>query len=224
MRILIVEDEKDLQNVLANRLKVENYSVDACGNGADALDYISMASYDLIVLDIMIPEVNGLEVLQHIRDEGNRTPVLLLTAKDTIEDRVKGLDLGADDYLIKPFAFDELLARIRVLMRRQSGNTSNIYEMGDLVVDCNAHKVTRQGKIIDLSSKEFAILEYMIRNKDIVLSRDNIEQHVWNYDYEGGSNIVDVYIRYLRKKIDNDFEVKLIHTIRGSGYVLRIES
>lgn len=224
MRILIVEDEKDLQNVLANRLKVENYSVDACGNGADALDYISMASYDLIVLDIMIPEVNGLEVLQHIRDEGNRTPVLLLTAKDTIEDRVKGLDLGADDYLIKPFAFDELLARIRVLMRRQSGNTSNVYEMGDLVVDCNTHKVTRQGKNIDLSSKEFAILEYMIRNKDIVLSRDNIEQHVWNYDYEGGSNIVDVYIRYLRKKIDNDFEIKLIHTIRGSGYVLRIES
>jgi two-component system copper resistance phosphate regulon response regulator CusR len=224
MRILIVEDEKDLQNVLANRLKVENYSVDACGNGADALDYISMASYDLIVLDIMIPEVNGLEVLQHIREEGNRTPVLLLTAKDTVEDRVKGLDLGADDYLIKPFAFDELLARIRVLMRRQSGNTSNVYEMGDLVVDCNTHKVTRQGKNIDLSSKEFAILEYMIRNKDIVLSRDNIEQHVWNYDYEGGSNIVDVYIRYLRKKIDNDFEIKLIHTIRGSGYVLRIES
>ncbi|OCA89913.1 MULTISPECIES: response regulator transcription factor [unclassified Bacillus (in: firmicutes)] len=224
MRILIVEDEQDLQNVLANRLKVENYSVDACGNGSDALDYISMASYDLIVLDIMIPEVNGLEVLQHIREEGNRTPVLLLTAKDTIEDRVKGLDLGADDYLIKPFAFDELLARIRVLMRRQSGNTSNVYEMGDLVVDCNTHKVTRQGKNIDLSSKEFAILEYMIRNKDIVLSRDNIEQHVWNYDYEGGSNIIDVYIRYLRKKIDNDFEIKLIHTIRGSGYVLRIES
>ncbi len=224
MRILIVEDEKDLQNVLANRLKVENYSVDACGNGADALDFISMASYDLIVLDIMIPEVNGLEVLQHIRAEGNRTPVLLLTAKDTIEDRVKGLDLGADDYLIKPFAFDELLARVRVLMRRQSGNTSNVYEIGDLTVDCNTHKVTRQDKNIDLSSKEFAILEYMIRNKDIVLSRENIEQHVWNYDYEGGSNIIDVYIRYLRKKIDNDFEIKLIHTVRGSGYVLREES
>ncbi len=224
MRILIVEDEKDLQKVLASRLKVENYSVDACENGADALNYISMASYDLIVLDIMIPEINGLEVLQHIRKEGNRTPVLLLTAKDTVEDRVKGLDSGADDYLIKPFAFDELLARIRVLMRRPSGNTSNVYELGDLVVDCNTHKVTRQGQNIDLSSKEFAILEYMIRNKEIVLSRDNIEQHVWNYDYEGGSNIVDVYIRYLRKKIDKDFEVKLIHTIRGSGYVLRIES
>ena len=224
MRILIAEDEPDLQKVLMNRLKAENYSVDGCGNGQDALDYISMASYDLIVLDIMMPIMNGLEVLKHIRGEGILTPVLLLTAKDTVEDRVNGLDLGADDYLIKPFAFDELLARIRVLMRRQTGHVSNIYEIGDLVVDCNTRKVTRQDRTIELSSKEFAILEYMIRNKDIVLSRENIEQHVWNYDYEGGSNIVDVYIRYLRKKIDKDFDVKLIHTIRGSGYVLRIES
>ena len=224
MRILIAEDEPDLQKVLMNRLKAENYSVDACGNGQDALDYISMASYDLIILDIMMPIMNGLEVLKHIRGEGILTPVLLLTAKDTVEDRVNGLDLGADDYLIKPFAFDELLARIRVLMRRQTGHVSNIYEIGDLVVDCNTRKVTRQDRTIELSSKEFAILEYMIRNKDIVLSRENIEQHVWNYDYEGGSNIVDVYIRYLRKKIDKDFDVKLIHTIRGSGYVLRIES
>ena len=224
MRILIAEDEPDLQKVLANRLKAENYSVDACGNGNDALDYISMASYDLIVLDIMMPGISGLGVLKQIRSEENLTPVLLLTAKDTVEDRVMGLDSGADDYLIKPFAFDELLARIRVLMRRKTGNVSNVYEIGDLVVDCNTRKVTRQGQNIELSSKEFAILEYMIRNKDIVLSRDNIEQHVWNYDYEGGSNIVDVYIRYLRRKIDKDFDVKLIHTIRGSGYVLRVES
>ena len=224
MRILIAEDEPDLQKVLANRLKAENYSVDTCGNGNDALDYISITSYDLIVLDIMMPGMSGLEVLKHIRSEGNLTPVLLLTAKDTVEDRVKGLDLGADDYLIKPFAFDELLARIRVLMRRQTGSVSNVYVIDDLVLDCNTRKVTRQGQHIELSSKEFAILEYMIRNKDIVLSRDNIEQHVWNYDYEGGSNIVDVYIRYLRRKIDKDFEVKLIHTIRGSGYVLRVQS
>ena len=224
MRILIAEDEPDLQKVLMNRLKAENYSVDACGNGNDALDYISIASYDLIVLDIMMPGISGLEVLKHIRSEGNHTPVLLLTAKDTVEDRVKGLDLGADDYLIKPFAFDELLARIRVLMRRQTGSVSNVYEIDDLVVDCNTRKVTRQDQNIELSSKEFAILEYMIRNKDIVLSRDNIEQHVWNYDYEGGSNIVDVYIRYLRRKIDKDFDTKLIHTIRGSGYVLRVKS
>ena len=224
MRILIAEDEPDLQRVLGNRLKAEHYSVDTCGNGQDALDYISMASYDAIVLDIMMPGKSGLEVLKHIRREGDTTPVLLLTAKDTVEDRVNGLDLGADDYLVKPFAFDELLARLRVLIRRQTGSVSNVYELGDLVVDCNTRKVTRKGQNIELSSKEFAILEYMIRNKDIVLSRENIEQHVWNYDYEGGSNIVDVYIRYLRRKIDKDFDVKLIHTIRGSGYVLRNES
>ncbi len=224
MRILIVEDEQDLQNILVKRLKAEHYSVDACGNGRDALDYIAMASYDLIVLDIMIPGIDGLEVLRRMRDERNTTPVLLLTAKDAIEDRVKGLDSGADDYLVKPFAFDELLARIRVLMRRQTGSTSNVFEMADLVVDCNTHKVTRQGKAIELSSKEFAILEYMIRNKEVVLTRDKIEQHVWNYEYEGGSNIVDVYIRYLRKKIDSGFDVKLIHTVRGAGYVLRVES
>lgn len=224
MRVLIVEDEQDLQNILVKRLNAEYYSVDACGNGEDALDYISMATYDLIVLDIMIPGIDGLQVLQRLRADNNTTPVLLLTAKDAIDDRVTGLDLGADDYLVKPFAFDELLARIRVLMRRQTGNTSNVFEMADLVVDCNTHKVTRGDQVIDLSSKEFAILEYMIRNKEVVLTRDKIEQHVWNYDYEGGSNIVDVYIRYLRKKIDSQFETKLIHTVRGAGYVLRVES
>ncbi|HDR7517920.1 response regulator transcription factor [Bacillus mobilis] len=224
MRVLIVEDEQDLQNILVKRLNVEHYSVDSCGNGEDALDYINMATYDLIVLDIMIPGINGLQVLQRLRADNNITPVLLLTAKDTIDDRVTGLDLGADDYLVKPFAFDELLARIRVLMRRNTGNTSNVFEIADLVVDCNMHKVTRGDQVITLSSKEFAILEYMIRNKEVVLTRDKIEQHVWNYDYEGGSNIIDVYVRYLRKKIDSQFETKLIHTVRGTGYVLRVES
>ncbi|WP_050615542.1 response regulator transcription factor [Bacillus testis] len=224
MRILIVEDEQDLQNILAKRLKAEHYSVDACGNGRDALDYIAMASYDLILLDIMIPGIDGLEVLRRMRYERNTTPVLLLTAKDAIEDRVKGLDLGADDYVVKPFAFDELLARIRVLMRRQTGSTSNVFEVADLTVDCNTHRVTRGDRAIELSSKEFAMLEYMIRNKEIVLTRDRIQQHIWNYEYEGGSNIVDVYIRYLRKKIDSGFDVKLIHTIRGAGYVLRADS
>ncbi|PEW93063.1 DNA-binding response regulator [Bacillus cereus] len=224
MRVLIVEDEEDLQNILVKRLNAEYYSVDGCGNGEDALDYISMATYDLIVLDIMIPGIDGLQVLQRLRADNNTTPVLLLTAKDTIDDRVKGLDLGADDYLVKPFAFDELLARIRVLMRRKTGNTSNAFEIADLVVDCNMHKVTRGDQVITLSSKEFAILEYMIRNKEVVLTRDKIEQHVWNYDYEGGSNIIDVYVRYLRKKIDSQFETKLIHTVRGTGYVLRVES
>lgn len=224
MRVLIVEDEQDLQNILVKRLHAEHYSVDGCGSGEDALDYISMATYDLIVLDIMIPGINGLQVLQRLRADNNTTPVLLLTAKDTIDDRVKGLDLGADDYLVKPFAFDELLARIRVLMRRKTGNTSNVFEIAGLVVDCNMHKVTRGDQVINLSSKEFAILEYMIRNKEVVLTRDKIEQHVWNYDYEGGSNIIDVYVRYLRKKIDSQFETKLIHTVRGTGYVLRVES
>mgnify|MGYP003419330588 FL=1 len=224
MRILIVEDEIDLQNILVKRLSLENYSVDACDNGNDAIHYIRMTSYDLVILDIMLPGANGLQVLQTIRAEHNSTPVLLLTAKDAIEDRVAGLDLGADDYLVKPFAFDELLARMRVLTRRQIGSTTNIYQIDDLIVDSNKQKVSRAGNLIELSSKEFAILEYMIRNKDVVLTRDKIEQHVWNYDYEGGSNIIDVYIRYLRKKIDSGYETKLIHTIRGAGYVLRVKS
>ena len=223
MRILLVEDEPDLLNVLVKRLESEFYSVDSCSNGYDALDYIRMASYDIIVLDIMIPGIDGLQVLETIRKENNPTPVLLLTAKDAIEDRVKGLNAGADDYLVKPFAFDELLARLRVLMRRQAGGTSNVFEIDDLTVDCNSHEVKRGGQTIELSSKEFALLEYMIRNKEIVLSRDKIEQHIWNYDYEGGSNIIDVYIRYLRKKIDSGHETKLIHTVRGAGYVLRVK-
>ena len=224
MRILIVEDELDLQNILTKRLRAEYYSVDACDNGNDALEYIHLTPYDIIILDIMIPGVDGLQVLQMMRAENNNTPVLLLTAKDSIEDRVKGLDYGADDYLVKPFAFDELLARMRVLTRRQIGSTTNIYQIDDLIVDSNKQKVSRAGNLIELSSKEFAILEYMIRNKDVVLTRDKIEQHVWNYDYEGGSNIIDVYIRYLRKKIDSGYETKLIHTIRGAGYVLRVKS
>ena len=224
MRILIVEDEQDLRQVLVKRLIADHYSVDAVDNGADALYYMSLADYDCVLLDIMIPKINGLEVLRTIRSEDKSIPVLLLTAKDAIEDRVIGLDSGADDYLVKPFAFDELLARIRVLTRRQFGSVSNILHIEDLMVDCNARTVMRGNKEIELSSKEFAILEYLIRNKGIVLSREKIEQHVWNYDYEGGSNIVDVYIRYLRKKIDSEHELKLIQTVRGSGYVLRGKS
>ena len=224
MRILIVEDELDLQNVLEKRLKAEHYSVDACANGNDAIDYIEMAAYDVIVLDIMLPGLNGLEILEKMRSQNNKTPVLLLTAKDSVSDRVKGLDLGADDYLVKPFAFDELLARLRALTRRQVGSATNQFQLDDLVVDCNSYTVTRANQKIELSSKEFALLEYLIRNKGVVLSREKIEQHVWNYDYDGGSNIIDVYIRYLRKKIDSGFDKKLIHTVRGAGYVLRVEA
>ena len=224
MRLLIVEDEPDLNQVLVKRLSGEHYSVDAVDNGADALHYISMADYDCILLDIMIPQINGLDVLRQIRANENHAPVLLLTAKDAVEDRVIGLDSGADDYLVKPFAFDELLARIRVLTRRPFGAVSNIFQVDDLQVDCHSRTVTREGEEIEVSSKEFAILEYLIRNKGIVLSREKIEEHVWNYEYEGGSNIVDVYIRYLRKKIDSGYSNKLIQTVRGAGYVLRGQS
>ena len=223
MRLLIVEDEEDLRSILKKKLMKEHYTADDCGNGLDALDYINMADYDGIILDIMLPGLNGLELLKKIREEGNDTPVLFLTARDGIEDRVKGLDLGADDYLVKPFSFEELMARVRVMMRRKPALVSNRLTIGDLVLDCESKEVTRADKKISLSSKELMVLEYMLRNQNIVLSREQIEQHAWNYDFEGGSNVVDVYIRYLRKKIDEGFGCKLIHTVRGVGYVLRKE-
>ncbi len=221
MRVLVVEDERDLNNVIVKKLTLSGYSVDSCFNGQDALDHIKMCEYDAIILDIMLPELDGIEVLERLRAENNMTPVLFLTAKDSVEDRVRGLDSGADDYLIKPFAFAELLARIRVLTRKKAGNATNVFSVADLTVNCSDRTVTRRGENISLTSKEFSILEYMIRNKGIVLQRERIEQHIWNFDYEGGSNIVDVYIRYLRRKIDDGFDNKLIHTIRGAGYVLR---
>ena len=227
MRILVIEDEKNLNDIIVKRLILEKYGVDTCFNGNDALEYIFSTEYDVIVSDIMLPGIDGFEILKRIREKGIKTPVLLLTALDGIEDRVKGLDYGADDYLVKPFAFDELMARIRVLLRRNStngnSNASNIFSIANLTVNCNSHDVFRDDVPIKLSTREFTILEYMIRNKERVLSREQIEQHIWNYDYEGGTNVIDVYIRYLRKKIDKDFEPKLIHTVRGIGYVLKGE-
>ena len=227
MRILVIEDEKNLNNIIVKKLVMEKYGVDSCFNGDDALDYIFSAEYDVIISDIMLPGIDGFEILNTIREKGIKTPVLLLTALDGIEDRVKGLDYGADDYLVKPFAFDELMARIRVLLRRNStngnSNASNVFSIANLTVNCNSHDVFRDDVPIKLSTREFTILEYMIRNKERVLSREQIEQHIWNYDYEGGTNVIDVYIRYLRKKIDKNFEPKLIHTIRGVGYVLKVE-
>ena len=227
MRILVIEDEKNLNDIIVKRLILEKYGVDTCFNGNDALEYIFSTEYDVIVSDIMLPGIDGFEILKRIREKGIKTPVLLLTALDGIEDRVKGLDYGADDYLVKPFAFDELMARIRVLLRRNStngnSNASNIFSIANLTVNCNSHDVFRDDVLIKLSTREFTILEYMIRNKERVLSREQIEQHIWNYDYEGGTNVIDVYIRYLRKKIDKDFEPKLIHTVRGIGYVLKVE-
>ncbi|WP_374140730.1 response regulator transcription factor [Leptotrichia hongkongensis] len=227
MRILVIEDEKNLNDIIVKKLVSEKYCVDSCLNGNDALEYIFSVEYDVIISDIMLPGIDGFEILRRIREKEIKTPVLLLTARDGIEDRVKGLDYGADDYLVKPFAFDELMARIRVLLRRNpsssNSNASNIFSIANLTVNCNSHDVFRDKTPIKLSTREFTILEYMIRNKERVLSREQIEQHIWNYDYEGGTNVIDVYIRYLRRKIDKDFEPKLIHTIRGVGYVLKAE-
>ena len=223
MRILVVEDERDLNRVISKRLESEGYSVDRCFDGEEALDFIDVGEFDAIIMDIMMPRINGIEVLKQMRSRNNTTPVLLLTARDGIGDRVSGLDAGADDYLIKPFAFEELLARIRVMTRKASGNSTNVFSAADLTMDLNSHTVVRGDVNINLSAKEFEILEYLLRNKGIVLSREKIEGHVWNFDYSGGTNVVDVYIRYLRKKIDDEFEPKLIHTVRGCGYVLRVD-
>lgn len=221
MRILIAEDERNLNRILSKQLADNGYTVDACFDGQEALDYLEAEPYDAIILDIMMPKLDGLTVLRKIRAKGIDTPVLFLTAKDSISDRVEGLDAGADDYLTKPFAFEELLARVRVLIRKKSGNKTNIYTLADLTLDVQSHEVKRGDNAIPLSSKEYAILEYMILNKNIVLSRETLERNVWGYSYDGASNMVDVYIRYLRKKIDEDYEPKLIHTVRGAGYVLK---
>ncbi len=223
MRILVVEDERDLNRVISKRLESEGYSIDRCFDGEEALDFIDVGEFDAIIMDIMMPHINGIEVLKQMRSRNNTTPILLLTARDGIGDRVNGLDAGADDYLVKPFAFEELLARIRVMTRKASGNPTNVFSAADLTMDLNSHTVVRGDVNINLSAKEFEILEYLLRNKGIVLSREKIESHVWNFDYSGGTNVVDVYIRYLRKKIDDEFEPKLIHTVRGCGYVLRVD-
>lgn len=224
MRVLIAEDEKDLNKILTDRLKAEHYSVDSCYDGQEALDYLASAEYDAVILDIMMPLLDGLSVLRTMRRKNDSTPVLLLTAKDSIEDRVEGLDAGANDYLVKPFAVEELLARIRVLLRKPAETPKTCYQVADLEVHMDSRKVLRGGQEVKLSGKEFALLRYMIQNEGIVLSRDRLEEHLWNFDYAGGSNVIDVYIRYLRKKIDEGHELKLIHTVRGAGYVLKDEN
>ena len=221
MRILLAEDEKALNRVITRRLGWEGYSVDSCFDGQEALDYLDAVEYDAVVLDVMMPRVDGFEVVTQMRDRGDDTPVLFLTARDALADKVEGLDLGADDYLVKPFEFDELMARLRVLTRRKSSAKSNTYLCGDLPVDAARHRVTRGDTEIALTAKEYALLEYLIRNKGIVLSREQIETNLWSGDYIVGSNVVDVYIRMLRKKVDADYEDKLIQTVRGYGYVLK---
>lgn len=221
MRILIAEDERDLNAIIEQKLKKQGYSVDTCFDGMEALDFIDMAEYDAIILDIMMPKADGFYVLEKLREKGKTTPVIFLTAKDSVADRVKGLDSGANDYIVKPFSFDELLARIRAVTRVSFNMASNVLRIDDLELDCASHMVKRAGKEIILSSKEFALLEYLMRNKGIVLSREHIENHIWGFEYEGGTNVVDVYISYLRKKIDGASDKKLIRTVRGSGYTIK---
>jgi DNA-binding response OmpR family regulator len=223
MRLLVVEDEKNLNKVLKKQLEAQGYSVDACLDGLEAKDYMEMTEYDVVILDIMLPGMDGLALLKWARERELTSQIIMLTARDSVEDRVKGLDMGADDYLTKPFAFEELLARIRMLIRKKSGNKTNVYKAADLEMDTSAMTVTRAGKQIMLTAREFAVLRYLLANKGIVLSREKIEEHLFDYDYEGASNVVDVYIRYLRKKVDEGYDVKLIHTVRGMGYVIKEE-
>lgn len=220
MRLLIAEDDRMTADTLAKRLREEHYAVDVCYNGMDAWDYATSADYDVAVFDIMMPGMDGLGLVEKLRGAGKYMPVLLLTARDAVSDRVTGLNAGADDYMVKPFAYEELSARLRVLTRR-SRQTTNTFTLADLTVDADRRCASRGGRTIALTSREYAMLEYMIRNKGHVLSREQMIEHVWSYDYEGASNMVDVYIRSLRKKIDEGREKKLIHTVRYMGYVLR---
>ncbi len=221
MRILVVEDEKDLNLLIQNVLKKAGYTVDGCYNGEDAEFFLEGAEYDGVVLDVLMPKKDGYTLVREMRERKNDTPVLFLTARDSVNDRVKGLDLGADDYLVKPFSFDELLARIRAMTRKHSGQRTNHFAAGDLVLDAKTRRVTRGGDEIQLLPKEFSILEYLLRNKGKVLSREQIEDRIWNYEYSGSSNNVDGYMSRLRKKIDAGWEQKLIRTVKGVGWMIQ---
>ena len=216
MRILIAEDQPELRRMLVKNLTAAGYTVDGVPDGAEALAYLDAAAYDAAVLDIMMPKVDGLTVLRTLRAR-----VLLLTARDAVADRVDGLDAGADDYLIKPFAMDELLARLRVLTRKKGSGSTNVYTLADLTVDTTARTAKRGDRTLELSAREYALLEYLIRSKGVVLSRQQIEDNLWSLDYAGGTNVVDVYISYLRKKLELPGERKLLHTVRGMGWVLK---
>jgi response regulator arlR len=221
MKILVVEDERDLNRIITKHLKKNNYSVDSCFDGQEALDFISYSEYDLIITDIMMPNVDGYEFIDKLRANKNNTPVIMLTAKDTLEDKIVGLDSGADDYIVKPFEFDELLARIRVLMRRNYGLATNIIQIEEITLDLAKKQVAKSGEIIDLTGKEYEVLEYLMKNKGSILSRDQILNHVWDYEYEGASNIVDVIIKNIRKKLDRGEGNTIIYTKRGLGYFVK---
>lgn len=221
MKILVVEDEKDLNRVITKHLKKNNYSVDSCFDGEQALDYVLYGEYDLIITDIMMPKIDGYEFIKQLRVKGNSTPVIMLTAKDSLDDKISGLDSGADDYIVKPFEFDELLARIRVLMRRNYGFATNIIQVDDVVLDISKKQVTRSGESIVLTGKEYEVLEYLFKNKTGIISREQILNHVWDYDYKGASNIIDVIVKNIRKKLDVGSKKPIIHTKRGLGYFVK---
>ena len=221
MKILLAEDEVDLNNVVTRYLKKNGYSVDSVLDGEEALDYLEYGEYDLVILDIMMPKVDGFEVIKKLRNKGNHTSILMLTARDNADDKVKGLDLGADDYIVKPFDFNELLARIRAVVRRKYGKSSNKLVIGDLILDTSEKSVTRAGKQIELTGKEYEVLEYLMQSKNRILSREQIKEHVWDFDYEGDSNIIDVLIKNIRKKIDVEDGKQIIYTKRGLGYVIK---
>ncbi len=222
MRILLVEDDYRLNQSLKASLVDEGYAVDAAFDGEEGEAFVETVSYDAIILDIMLPRKDGLAVCRTLRMRKINTPILLLTARDAIEDRVRGLDSGADDYLVKPFALHELLARLRALMRRTSTQKSGLLLLGDLTVDPATRDVVRAGEPIKLNAKEFALLEYFVRHPNQVLTRETIESHIWSYDFISASNVVDVYVRRLRRKIDDPYPVKLLETIYGVGYRLRL--
>lgn len=220
MRVLVVEDEKDLNSIICSKLVKEGYNVDACYDGQAALDYMEAENYDGAIMDIMIPNKDGITVLREMRNAGIQVPVLFLTAKTETQDIVRGLDAGASDYMTKPFEFSELMARLRVMLRTQNPVNENVITCGSLVVDMNNRQAIRDGKVIDLTVREYAILEYLARNRNVVVTREQIRVNIWNIDDDVNSNVIDVYIRYLRRKVDDNYEEKLIHTIRGVGYKL----
>ncbi|WP_447975223.1 response regulator transcription factor [Nitrospira sp. Kam-Ns4a] len=221
MRVLVVEDEAKVGSFIRRALEEESYAVDLCADGKTGLELALQGHYDLVILDVMLPGLSGLEVLERLRKEKVRTPVLILTARSQVDQKVKGLDAGADDYLTKPFAIEELLARVRALLRRGTGEAAGVLQVDDLVLNPATREVTRGGQRIELTAKEYALLEYFMRNAGRVLTRPMIAEHVWNLDFDTFTNVIDVYVSYLRNKIDRGRERKLIHTVRGSGYTLK---
>ena len=221
MRILVIEDEVKIAQFIKRGLKEEGYAVDVAIDGEEGHFMLSSNEYDVIILDLMLPKIDGLTLCRTLRKEGNQTPIIMLTAKDTVKDKVKGLDSGADDYLPKPFAFEELLARVRVLLRKKDSRVQTQLKVDDLVMDILTHKVTRADKEIDLTVKEYALLEYLMRNAGNIVTRTMISEHVWDINFDTFTNVIDVYINYLRNKVDSGFDNKMIHTVRGKGYLLK---